>query len=158
MFSLLRFLHRRTRRFRTNRRGGAGVEFALVSPVFFAFLFSLFEAGLLFTRIALVEDAARTASRQIYVGAAQRGSFTQNDIENIICDRTFGFFSCADSITVEVRRINGFNSIPTNDATCDESGDEINPAVAYTPGARLENLFVRVCATVPVITPGLGLG
>lgn len=158
MLRLFGKIRRNVRRLSDNSRGAAAVEFALVSPLFFAFIFSLVEAGLLFTRIALVEDAARTASRQIYTGAAQMGGVTQDDLKQVICDNTYGFISCADSITLEVRRITGFDSIPDTAAICDESDDEINPVVEYTPGLQTETTFVRVCVTVPVLTPGLGLG
>ncbi len=151
-------MRRSLRRIGRNNKGAAAVEFALVSPLFFAFIFSLFEAGLLFTRIALVEDATRTASRQIYTGAVQTGGITQDQLKQVICDNTFGFVSCGDSITLEVQPINNFASLPTNAAVCDESGDELTPIVQYTPGAPSQTVFVRVCVTVPVITPGLGLG
>ena len=158
MFSLYRKLRHAARRIKSNEKGGAMVEFALVSPVFFAFLFSLFEAGLLFTRIAIVEDATQAASRQIYTGAAQSGSMTQTDIENMICAGTAGFISCADSIQVEVQTVTGFDSLPTTQAVCDESGDAINPTTTFNPGVTQEIVFVRVCVTVPLFTPGLGLG
>lgn len=158
MYGILRFVRGQTKRLRKNNRGAAAVEFALVAPLFFAFIFSLFEAGILFTRIALIEDATRSASRQIYTGTAQSGGMTQGDLEDLICDETYGFISCTDSITLEVTTITGFDSIPATNATCDESDDEINPVVQYTPGARTETVFVRVCVTVPVLTPGLGLG
>ena len=158
MFKMLRMLRRASKRFKKNSTGAAGVEFALVSPIFFALIFSIFEMGLVFTRIALVEDATRTAAREIYVGAATAGSFTQDDLETLICNQTFGFFPCDDSITVEVTVINNVSDIPDTDATCDESGDEINPAVGYTTTGREDNVFVRVCATVAILTPGLGLG
>ncbi len=158
MFKLLKKIRRHTKRLGRNNAGAAAVEFALVSPLFFAFIFSLFEAGLLFTRIALVEDATRTASRQIYVGAAQSGGITQNDLKQLICDETYGFIQCGDSITLEVQTLSGFGGIPDTNATCDESDDEITPVVEYTPGAGSDTVFVRVCVTVPILTPGLGLG
>ncbi len=158
MLRLFGNLRRNIKRLSGNSRGATAVEFALVSPLFFAFIFSLVEAGLLFTRIALVEDATRTASRQIYTGAAQTGGVTQDDLKQIICDNTYGFISCADSITLEVQTITDFSSIPNTNAVCDESDDEINPVVEYTPGATTETTFVRVCVTVPILTPGLGLG
>ncbi len=158
MFSLYRKLRRTAKRAAADRKGSAAVEFALVSPVFFAFLFSLFEAGLLFTRIAVIEDATQDVSRQIYTGAAQAGGLTQADIATMICNGTAGFISCTDSIEVEVQTVTGFNALPTTDAVCDESGDAINPTTAFNPGATQEIVFVRVCVTVPLFTPGLGLG
>ena len=158
MFILFGRFRRKLRQLSKSNSGAAAVEFALISPLFFAFIFSMFEAGLLFTRIALVEDATRTASRQIYTGAAQNGGVSQDDLKQVICDNTYGFLSCEDSITLEVRPINNFSSIPTNAAICDESGDDLNPIVQYTPGTPSQTIFVRVCVTVPVLTPGLGLG
>lgn len=158
MFSLYRKMRRKVKRLTADNKGGAAVEFAMVSPLFFAFLFSLFEAGLLFTRIAIIEDATQAASRQIYTGAAQSGGMTQTDIANMICTGTSGFVSCADSIEVEVQTVTGFNALPTTDAVCDESGDDINPTTTFNPGAQQEIVFVRVCVTVPILTPGLGLG
>ena len=158
MFALFGKFRRKLRQLSNNDGGATAVEFALVSPLFFAFIFSIFEAGLLFTRIALLEDATRAASRQIYTGIVDREGTTQDQLKRFICDNTYGFVACDDSITIEVLRLDGYASIPTNNAICDESGDEINPVVEYSPGNPTESVFVRVCVTVPILTPGLGLG
>ena len=42
-----------------SRSGSAAVEFAFIAPVFFMFLFGIFEGGIMFFGQAAVQDAAR---------------------------------------------------------------------------------------------------
>ncbi len=140
--------------------GVAAVEFALVGPIFLALVFSLFETGLLYTKIALTDNAVADVSRSIYVGAAQSdGSVTSDTLKEDICDSIFIVQDCLNNITIEVTTISDFNSIPTGGEICQDSFDSgPPPATTYSPGASSQISFVRVCVTTKIITPFLGLG
>ena len=140
--------------------GVAAVEFALVGPIFLALVFSLFETGLLYTKIALTDNAIADISRTIYVGAAQSdATITSDTLKEDICDSVFIIQDCLNNITIEVTTISDFDSIPTDGEICQDSFDSAPPpATTYSPGASSQISFVRVCLTTKIITPFLGLG
>lgn len=54
------YMHRMRRIFRRNRRGASAVEFALVAPVFFLFVFGMIEYG----RLVMVQQVLTNATRE----------------------------------------------------------------------------------------------
>ena len=143
-----------------DREGSAAVEFALIAPVFFAFVFGLLEAGFLMIRIALADNAVDQTGRQIYTGAAvSDGVVAQETLKQDIWDRISLFRDCMNNITLEAITITSFDDIPDNDATCrDDTNTTFKPSVTFDPGGASEIVFVRVCLTADVMTPFLGFG
>lgn len=146
-----------------DRAGTTAVEFALLAPVFFAMLFSLFEVGLLLTRMAMVDHAVNVVSKQVYTGDVSEGvaagTITQTDIEAAVCGVTGAVIpNCTNEITVELTEITSMSSLPTSDAACRDSTVELTPAVNFNPGVGNSIVFMRVCLTVDLLTPGLGFG
>ncbi|WP_162009353.1 TadE family protein [Labrenzia sp. CE80] len=140
------------------------IEFAIIAPVFFMILFSTFEAGLLFTRLAMLDNAVSILAKSIYIGeladGIDDGTTSQDDVEKMVCAELYIVMpDCDENITVELTEVTSLYSLPTTDAECIDSMDlEINPAVTFDPGGSGSNVFMRVCTTVDVLTPGLGLG
>ena len=99
------------------RRGAATVEFALVAPVLFLFIFAIFEFGRAFMVMDLLGDAARVGSRE---GAVQgkSSSTVTTDVQN----RLSGEGVNNSSVTVEVNGAAG-------DPSTANSGDEITVIV-----------------------------
>ncbi len=151
---------KRRRQFRHGASGSAGIEFALIAPVFIGLIVSLFELGWTMTKIAMLDYAVAEGTKAIYTGGAQSGSVTQSSLEALICDRARVFDGCAQNISVELTPINAFGAPPATGATCVDDADTttIAPIVQYTPGAGSEIMFMRVCVTTDVFTPGLGFG
>ena len=146
-----------------DKRGVTSVEFALLAPVFFAMLFSLFEVGILLTRMAMVDHAVNVVSKQVYTGVVTKGvetgTLSQSDLEAAVCDVTGMVIpDCASEITVELTEITSLSELPTSDATCEDASLDLDPAVNFNPGVANSVVFMRVCLTVDLITPGLGFG
>jgi len=146
-----------------DRNGVTAIEFAFIAPVFFAMIFSLFEAGLLFTRMAMVDNAVSVISKEVYTGTVSKGvengTYSQEDIEKAVCAETGSVIrNCENEITVELTEISSLSSLPASDAACRDSSLALSPAVTFNPGAANSIVFMRVCVTVNLITPGLGLG
>lgn len=147
-----------------DKRGVTAIEFAIIAPVFFMILFSTFEAGLLFTRLAMLDNAVSILSKSIYIGALadgiDDGTISQDDVEKMVCEEVYVVMpSCDEDITVELTEVTSLDSLPTSDVECIDSMDlEFNPAVTFDPGGSGSNVFMRVCITVDLLTPGLGLG
>jgi len=138
----------------------AAVEFALIAPVFFAILFSIFEAGLIMVKISLTDNAVAEVGREIYTGAVQGDvTITAESLKQSICGRIVLIKNCTDNITLEVRTIASFNDIPQDGEVCrDALSGGIAPTVTYAPGVGSEISFMRVCVTTGINTPLLGLG
>lgn len=135
--------------------GATAVEFAMVGPIFFAILFSMLETGWMMAKTAVLDEAVAKASRLIYTGQAP----TKAALEAAICENAFVFNDCIGNINVETTVIADFSSAPTTDAECLDSADtDFTPTVNYSTGADSQIMFMRVCVTTEVMTPGLGVG
>lgn len=168
-YSVLRGIRARLRkgaaesRLVQDKRGATAVEFAIIGPVFLAMLLSLLEMGLLYTRLTMLDHAVGVVSKSVYTGVVSSGvsggTVTQDDIIKTVCDNgAYVVFDCENNITVEMTEIASLNDIPTTDATCTDSSLTVKPTVTFDPGSTNSVVFVRVCAAVDVLTPGLGLG
>lgn len=150
------------RLFRDNT-GVTAIEFALLAPAFFALLFSLFEVGLLFTRMAMVDHAVNVVSKQVYTGEVTQGlnsgTINQTDIEHAVCGVAAAVIpNCKSEITVELTEITSMSSLPSDEASCEDATLDLNPTVSFNPGKGNSIVFMRVCMTVDLLTPGLGFG
>lgn len=148
-----------SKKFYKNKDGATAVEFALISPIFFGLIFSVFELGIFMTKVTLLDLAAAEASKQVYIGAATSGTVTAADLEETICD-TVSFIdsNCRGNLLLEMTPITNFRSIPTTDAQCIDKDTLLRPVVTANPGSTGETVFIRICLTTSVLVPGLGFG
>jgi len=142
-----------------DRNGVTAIEFALLAPILFPLVFSLFELGLLYTKLAMLDHAISNSAKTIYVGHAATGSVTKTDIEEQICrDMVIGGTDCTDNLIIELITVSGFGSLPTSEAVCRDSDVALNPAAQYSPGMANEIVFLRACFMSKLLTPGIGYG
>lgn len=152
-------LSARVRRFPADARGAAALEFAIVGPVFIGLIMALFELGLMMFKISMIDLAVSEATKFIYTGAVQSGTPTQTEIGEFICGKAVVVNDCENNITVELTAVSSFNEPPEGDAPCvDSANPDLNPSVSYTTGGGSQIMYMRVCVTTGVMTPGLGLG
>ncbi len=148
-----------TLKFWKNREGVTAVEFAMIAPVFMSLLFSVFEMGVLMTKITLLDLAAAEASKQVYIGAAANGTVTPEDLEETICETVSLIDSnCAGNLLLEMTPITNFSSLPNSQATCVDKSTKVKPAVTVNPGVSDGIVYMRICLTTEIVVPGLGLG
>jgi Flp pilus assembly protein TadG len=110
---------RKLRHHRTKRHGAATVEFALVAPVLFMFVFAIFEFGRAFMVIDLLNDAARVGCRE---GAVQ--AYSSSTIASDVQNRLQGEGVNNASVTVQV------NGTVADPSTSGNSGDLITVQVS----------------------------
>lgn len=151
------------RNLRSDAKGVSAIEFAILAPVFFALLFSVFEMGILYTRMVLLDDTLTKTSKLIYIGTFSEGlgdgTLTASDFEKSICDKVSILFpSCEANLTIELTPVNTFSDVPSADAVCHDKDATIKPAVDFDPGGGSTIVFMRACMTVSILTPGFGLG
>lgn len=138
-----------------DQKGVTAIEFAMVGPILIAMIFSIIELSFLILKMLLVENAVEIASKQIYTGKVpDRAAF-----EQLICDNLPLFSNCQDLVNVEAIEITTFEAVPSTNAECRDSGENtFEPLRSYSTGTASAIMFLRVCVTTPIFTPGLGLG
>jgi Flp pilus assembly protein TadG len=145
------------RRFFVSESGTSAIEFALLAPILFAAIFSAFEAGLMYTKISVMEIATEKVAREIYTGQAQENALTREDIIDKFCDEIDTVFTCDGNITLQVERLNAFTADDISDLKCVNTGDEPDPddLPAYEQTDGGEVVYVRFCITTPLVIPSL---
>jgi Flp pilus assembly protein TadG len=145
------------RRFDSNEKGGAAIEFGLVAVPFFACLFAIIETALVFFAGQVLETAVGDASRLILTGQAQAQNFQATDFKNAICTTAVQTLFTCQNIAVDVQTASSFAnadlSMPLNSTThmLDTSNFNYNVTVAC------DIVVVRVVYEWPTFVRGLGL-
>lgn len=137
--------------------GVASMEFVLMVPVFLAIFMSAFECGLLMTRAILLEHAVDVTMRELRLGHLP--SVTNQVLKREICDRTIIFSNCEANIAVQLDRLSTATwTIPTPPPVCRNSNDPAEPVIDLgTVGSDNDLMLMRVCVSLPVVFPGMGL-
>lgn len=138
-----------------DRSGAAAVEFALVAPIFFAIVFSTFEAGWMVIQSTMLDRAVDLAVREIRVGAVSAPK-DQSQIKAAVCSQAYLLVNCSSGIVVEMTDVSS-GALPSNGTPCIDRGSNVAPVVAFSPGQRGSIMYVRACFTTDPITPLLGL-
>jgi Flp pilus assembly protein TadG len=148
--SVLRLL----RRFRRNRRGSAAVEFAFVAPVFFALLFAILEAGIMFFAGQVLQTVTQESARMILTGQAQTASYTNAQFATFVCSQVPALFSCP-SISIDVESYPTFTAVTLSNQI-DGGGNFMSANMQYNPGGPGDIVVVRLYYQWPLFVTGLG--
>lgn len=92
------------------RSGSAAIEFAMVAPVFFLFLFGIIETGVIFFANSALQNATDDVARLIRTGQIS-GHLTADDLRTRICAEVAGLISsgtCAANLQVDLRAYTNF--------------------------------------------------
>lgn len=102
----------RARMRRDSRSGSAAIEFAVVAPVLFLFLFGIIETGVLFFASASLQNATDDTARLIRTGQIS-GTLTESTLKSYICNEISGLIpasSCSANLQVDLRAYSDFSS------------------------------------------------
>lgn len=146
-------------RFRRDEDGNSTVNFVLVFPLYFATVLTFFEAGWIMAQLAMLDRGVEVAVRDLRVGT--QVDPTPNNIRTRICDASFLIRNCEEVTMIELTEIATAADYPTDGADCVDRttpNDPLNPQDDFTPGARAEIMYMRVCILIDPWFPGLGLG
>jgi len=120
--------------------GAVAVEFALVSVPFFAILFAILEASLMFFAEQILDTATTGASRLIRTGEAKQAAMTAEQFKQKICDGMFNLVTCDDNLYVDVQSYSTFGAFtPTSPLDSDNN----IVATHYTSGNASQIIVVR---------------
>lgn len=101
----------RARMRRDSRSGSAAIEFAMVAPVLFLFLFGIIETGVLFFASATLQNATDDTARLIRTGQIS-GTLTAATLKSYICTEVAGLIaasSCTANLQVDLRAYSNFS-------------------------------------------------
>jgi Flp pilus assembly protein TadG len=106
------------RRFRFLKRigrqtkGAAGIEFAIIAPVFLLWISAIFEIGLIFFAQQTLLHGVNVTSRQVRTGQAHSENLSQSDFRADVCAQVGYILSCdADKLFLDVRSFSSFGGV-----------------------------------------------
>jgi hypothetical protein len=145
---------RAANRFRSNHRGSAAVEFALVAPLFFALLFAIIETGLVFFASQSLETALQDSARMVLTGQAQIAKYDKQSFKkNVVCPNTSVLFDCVNGIFVDVQSYPAFSGVTISDPI---TGGNFVDNTQYNAGGPCAIVIVRLFYQWPLFVTGLG--
>lgn len=124
------------RRWRNDgEKGSAAIEFAMVAPVFFLFLFGIIETGIIFFGSAMLQNATDDTARQIRTGQLQ-GALTSEQLVAQVCSEVAGLISssdCTANLQIDLRAYSTFGassypSVTKSDGTIDPAKLKVDKA------------------------------
>ncbi|MBU1377942.1 MAG: pilus assembly protein [Alphaproteobacteria bacterium] len=137
----------RAKAFHRDENGAAAIEFALVAPVLFFALLSLFEIGALGMMTSGLDNAVIDASRRIRTGRSDAAT-TASTFEQQICDRMGGAVtSCRDRLVVSVQKYSAFASA--------SAAATSQPAGQFDKGRASDIILVKANYKWPLMSPFL---
>ncbi|MDM9623819.1 TadE/TadG family type IV pilus assembly protein [Rhizobium sp. S96] len=145
----------RMRQILSERIGAAAIEFAILAPIVFALVFSIFEAGWIMTQSIMLDRAVSRTSRALQINGAK---LTYAQFKAAVCSEAIILSDCVKSIRVEFTPISSATDFPTNATPCVDRSLAIDPVTTYTAGQPSQIIFTRACYVVNPLIPGLGMG
>jgi Flp pilus assembly protein TadG len=94
-----------------SRAGSAAIEFAMVAPVFFLFIFGTIETGVIYFAGTALQNATDDAARMVRTGQAV--GMTQAQFKSQICGELSGLISattCTTNLQIDIRQYNTFSA------------------------------------------------
>jgi Flp pilus assembly pilin Flp len=143
-------------RFRRDQSAAATVEFVMIAPLLFSVVFSVFESGWLMTKYMMLDRGLDMAVRELRLGIEDDP--THAGIVEKVCEYALILRDCEDILILDMMTVDAAEDIPATTSPCRDRMVEEPPASAWNTGARSEIVFVRACAIVDPIFPGMGLG
>ena len=153
-----KMLKARCRNFCNSEDGSATVEFSIVFPVFMVIFLSLFESGLLMSKLVMLDRGVDITVRAIRL-APGSAAITHAAVKTMICENALILQDCEDQIQVEMVVISADSwTMPDASADCIDRTSEIEPVLSFSSGAENDIMFIRACVVVDPMFPTSGLG
>lgn len=146
------------RRFRSGSEATVTVEFVLLMPLFFMFLISTVEMGMVILRQSQLERALDIAVREIRLTT---GAAPQHDVVRDQICRLSGYTdNCATSLRLELVQLDPFDWEGVDpQPDCISKPEEILPVRGFSQdGASNELMLIRACMRFRPMISAWGLG
>ncbi|HKS20255.1 MAG TPA: TadE/TadG family type IV pilus assembly protein [Bradyrhizobium sp.] len=146
------------RRFRRDRGGSAAVEFAMIATPFFALLFAIIEASMVFFAGQVLETGVQDTARQIFTHQLQDSGLSATDqalkIKDDLCNRVKVLLSCP--IDIDVQFYPAGTPIVIKDPISSGSYDSSALTFQLPPAGSTATVVVRAFYQWPLFVTGLG--
>ena len=143
------------RRFRGDRKGSAAVQFAFIAPLFFALLFAIIEASMVFFAGQILESGTADSARLFMTHQAQDSNMTKEQFETDLCSHVSVLFDC-NKLVVSVKAYPAGTPIPSADLALPIKGGAFAPNPTYEVGLPESTMVVRTFYQWPLFVTGLG--
>lgn len=134
---------RRLGLFIRHRKGATAVEFAMIAPLFFGFLFAILETGTLFLRATAMEAGVEEAKRLTMTGqvaGAGTGPAQEAAFRAAFCNQVGWIIPCSQ-VKFDVRAFTTFGIAAMPNPV---SGGVFNPAgLQFNPGQPCQIVVIR---------------
>jgi hypothetical protein len=136
--------------------GNSAIEFALLFPAFITLFLVVVETGVMMTRGVMLDRAVDMSMRSLRLGTLN--PMTHDSLKTNICTNSVVIPDCENVLLLELRPISTTTWEPlTNDVTCVDRTEDIQPVLEFDAGASNEMMLVRVCAVFDPFFPTTGL-
>lgn len=139
------------RRFLRSERGSVAIEFALTAIPFFALMFAIFEAGMVFFVNAELDNALNDAGRLIRTGQAQTANMTAEQLLQRVCDDVVMVTNCTENVKIDVRTYTSFGNV-TFPSPVDANGNLTN-SFQFNMGNAGDIVLVRIFYVWDIMSP-----
>ena len=145
------------RRFLCDESGTSTIEFVIIAPVFFMFLFMGVELGLTMTRQVMLDRAVDISVRTLRLGQMQDP--TIGKLRSSICANTSVIRDCETNLLLELRRVSTTTwNYPRDIPACVNRAEDIQPITNVTGGAGNDLMILRACLIIDPLFPTSRLG
>lgn len=141
------------KKYKDDESGVAAIEFAMVATPFFALLFGIFEVGLVFFNMSVLNNATASASREIRTGEFQSTGGQAAEFKQLVCEDLSAFMSC-DNLKVDVRKYNNFSAVADPAPVVDADGNTDYDDTGYQASVGGEIVVVSVYYEYSLVAPG----
>ena len=152
-------MFRKFRKLKHDEDGAVTAEFVILFPLLFMIVVSVFEAGLLMTRYMMLDRGVDMAMREMRLGINPGAD--HDSIRDRICNFADILPDCTTTLIVElVKQSDAPVGYPWDNPNCYDRTETVLPVlnVDPDPDQAAEIMYVRVCALVDPIMPGLEFG
>lgn len=149
----------RKRNILKNQRGATALEFALIAPVFFAFILAIIDIAAYFFVAGQLQHGVVQAARQIRTGNIIGNNTASRDLfRNAVCSEivTGMIGGCGTTIRVDVRAFDSYGAV-TLPASLDANSDGVidDDETVFNTGGPSCPVIVRAFYNYSTIVPGL---
>lgn len=138
-------------------RGGAAVEFALVSSTAIVTVLGVMFIGLLVFMGQALDRAASVAARQIMTGAVQKQAMTQNTfVTSVVCPALPASFNCGNVIVnvqtvAEAAGPAGYYAFVNSNQTALLTPTLSNAAAQFSPGLQGSYVYLQIVYPMAIV-------
>ncbi|MEM8980714.1 MAG: TadE/TadG family type IV pilus assembly protein [Pseudomonadota bacterium] len=146
------------RNWRKREDGSSTIEFVLYFPLFFTFLATGIDNGLVMIKHVSLERGLTSAVRNISLNTLDPPSY--NEVKTLMCKEMGMIQNCHSALRLEMIRVDpnaGTVNIPQT-PSCNNTPEDIVPPRTFENGGDNELMFVRACVMIRPLLPGFGWG